>query len=101
MLLSVIQRDSDVPVKCAAQKILYFSILIFGFLVHASYTALLTSTMVFSPEPSPIRNFQDVIDKNLKLVILANTSLHQKFLLAPVGSPWNRAKRFLLDSNPK
>ena len=102
VLLSLIQRNyTSLAIKSTSKRYSYYTVLLFGTMIYLNYTALLTSTMIFAPRPTPIKTFQDVIDKEYKLVLLKGTSQHLKFLLAPEGSHLNKIKTKLLDNNPK
>ena len=101
--LAFIQRgeDESVVMPSRARRMAYFTIVMFATFLFASYSALLTSSMIFSTDSASISTFQDLIDRNYKLVMLGGTQQHNQFLNAERGSYFHTVKEKLLDKNPK
>ena len=85
-----------------SKKMAYLTIFLFGTLLFTSYTALLTSTMIFSTElEPPIRTLQDIVDKKFTLLVMNGTREHLIFTSAREGSYLSHIHKKLIFNNPK
>ena len=81
-------------------KVAFLTTTIFSFFLFSAYTALLTSTMIFSPSSLKIETLDDLLKTDLKLLLLENNAYHQMFISAQDDTPYQRVYDKLIKDNP-
>jgi ABC-type amino acid transport substrate-binding protein len=75
-ILLLLQLSYNVVIEKMSAKVLYFITSIMMYLIFAYYTSDLTARMTSGPPSTPIRSFQDVLEKKYKVIVMDSTSNH-------------------------
>ena len=86
-VILLMQLNYNVTVETVSAKVVLLSASLGLHLIFAYYTSDLTARMTSGPSPVPIRSFQDVLDRNYKVVTRPGTSNHEFLKTAAVGTP--------------
>jgi len=78
-MLSLVCRESVVLDASWSGKILFLTVLFWGFLLSVSYNAILTSVLASSSSPIPINNLEELFESPYTLV-MRNTGMVREFL---------------------
>ena len=89
--LLIFQRDYNVIAKTNSATLAYFMTCLFSFLLFASYSALLTATMIGKDAEINLLTMDDVADSDLSLHIWGDAFTFRKFQVALPNTPWGRA----------
>ena len=93
MALSVIlaiQLSYDVIVSSTSARIMYLAGSIMAYLLFSYYECDLTARMTTASAKENIRNFQDVIDKEYKVLVKESSSNHEVLKNAEVGTAMHK-----------
>ena len=82
----LMQLNYDVILKTVSAKVIFFAASLGSYLIFEYYTSDLTARMTSGPSPVPIRSFQDVIDRDYKVITRPGTSNHEFLKAAAEGS---------------
>ena len=90
--VALLQRgDYELTKSCKmSSKMLQFILHLFTFFIFACYTALLTSFMTARPQPSEIKDFQDVYENKVHIFLWKNTVNHLDMANSPANSWENK-----------
>ena len=83
----LMQWSYDVTVKTISAKLIFFSASLGLYVIFVIYSADMTARMTSMPPTVPIKSFQDVIDRDYKVVTRPGTSNHEFLKTSAVGSP--------------
>ena len=75
VLVQMIQRDHQIICRNISDKVAWLSSSFFSFMIFAFFNALLTSMMTSNKPPPLISTFQDLLDQNLQVVMMPDTSI--------------------------
>ena len=93
MALSVIlamQLSYDVIVNSTSERIIYLAGSIMAYILFSYYECDLTARMTTASAKDDIRNFQDVIDKEYKVLVKQSTSNHEILRNAEEGTAMHK-----------
>lgn len=99
VLRSLSQVETQINPGRLSARIGILAAFAFSFLIYASYTAVLTSTMTFTPVIE-IRSFQDVIRGEYQTILMRNTHEHNLLKTAEPGTPLNYLYRSQIEGRP-
>ncbi len=96
----LIQRDFAVDKDTLTVRITYLAGAFFGCVVFASYSALLTSTMISQPAEPYLETFEDILKKNFRLYLWNSSVPLAMMREAPSDSPMGMVFRSQIRGNP-
>ena len=89
-VIFILHDSADFDRGRASKKLIYLTACASGMLMYFEYTAVFTSTMISRPSLVRLDTFEDLKQKDYKLHLLAKSSVHDSFALAPKGSLFHR-----------
>ena len=75
----IMQLTYNVAVRSPSARVLFYITSVSAYLMFAFYTCDLTARMTSGPAPLPIRSFQDIIDRDYRVVVRMVIQLHFLF----------------------
>ncbi len=97
--MAMMQREFQMHRTTSTAKTLFLVTCLFGFLFFASYSAVMTSTMIARPVEPELKNFQQLLDQNYIVGVWGSTVPHDFLRLAPEGTPQQKAYEELVEAH--
>ncbi len=83
------QGEYPADTSPCSSRMMYFSIATFAFVMHVSYSALLTAAMVSVPKELQVRSFEDLALSDLNVYVIDGGATADFFRRAPRGTGTN------------
>jgi ABC-type amino acid transport substrate-binding protein len=99
-ILMLYQLSYDVVIKQMSARVLFFVASIMTYFIFAYYTSDLTARMTSGPPSTPIRSFQDVLERKYKVIVHEFTSNHELLKTATPNSAMYELYWSQMNGNP-
>ena len=83
---SFLLRGSESNIGSSPVRMFKLFLDLTAFFVVSGFSVMLTSFMTLQPVPSKIRNFQDILDMDLRVVTMKNCGPHDYLRYSPIDS---------------